>query len=117
MSPLITQLALGNGLVLMSALALPLVARKTRAAHVGWSADVVGTVWALLITAAVSIGLIQLMMAFGSIHGLYRYGYTAIEIALCFVAFGSTWTLFGPGRSARSKFAVPPSGPMAHPGN
>lgn len=113
MTSLLTELVAGNGLMLATAIALPLVARHTRAAAAGGSDDFGGSLWALAITAAFSVGFVFLIMATGSIHGLLRYGYAVGEIIMLFAAFAGAWALLGPGRS---KSRISGVGPMATPG-
>lgn len=113
MSSLIAQLATGNGLLLASAVALPLVARWSRFVPRKLWTDVAASSWALLITAAVGFGFIELVMATGAMHGMLRYGYVTGEILAGFAVFSLAWWLLGPGRS---KSDVSGIGPMASPG-
>ncbi|WP_193187530.1 hypothetical protein [Nisaea sediminum] len=113
MSSLITELAVGNGLVLLSAIVLPLVARKTRGDSRVWHSETVSTLWALFLTGALGLAVIQLLAAVGAFSGILRYGYVGAEIAACAVTFRMSWMFFGPGVAARGKFRFP-GGPVAH---
>lgn len=113
MSSLFAEIALGNGLVMLSAIVLPLVARKTRAVESAWHSDTVSTCWALLITGALGLAAIELMTAIGEFEGILRYGYAAVEIAACALVFKVFWMLFGPGGNGRNNFRFP-GGPVAH---
>jgi hypothetical protein len=113
MSSLIGEIALGNGLVVFSAVVLPIVARKTRVESSVWHSETVSTLLGLLITGALGFAAIELMTAVADFDGVMRYAYVVAEIAASAVVFRICWMLFGPGAVARSKFRFP-NGPVAH---
>lgn len=113
MTSLLAEIALGNILVVLSAIVLPLVARKTRVESSVWHSESVSTLGGLLITGALGFAAIELMTAVADFDGVLRYAYVAAEIAASAVVFKICWMLLGPGAAARSKFRFP-RGPVAH---
>lgn len=116
MSSLVFHLALGGSLLLAAAVAVPLMARRTRRVPANRPVYFSVIVPALAITAAGGGGFIHLMLAITLARGLLQYGLGAGGLAFMFLAFGLCWRTLGPEWTARGVRRSAGVRRMAHPG-